>query len=124
MKRLVFAFGIIVAIGWSMPGIAAQPRLPLRVLYLGNEGNPRATQFVEFLQTRFEQAAGKNRDDLDLDSVDEFDVVLLDWSQSDTKSDKAVSPIGPRDGWSKPTVLLGSAGHLLPTSWKIIGGSG
>lgn len=124
MRWALVAFGMIVSSGWSLPAIASEQRLPLRVLYLGNEAKPRATEFVDFLRTRFEHVAARNRDGFDLDAADDFDVVLLDWSQSDTKSDRAVSPLGPRDGWSKPTVLLGSAGHLLPTPWKIIGGAG
>jgi hypothetical protein len=124
MKRVLFAFGMMAALGWGLPGTAGEPRLPLRVVYLGNENTPRATEFVDFLRTRFEQVAERNRDDLDLDSIGAFDVLLLDWSQSDSGSAKAVSPLGSRDRWSMPTVLLGSAGHLLATPWQIIGGAG
>lgn len=119
-----FAFGIVASLSCGLSGFAAEPRLPLRVVYLGNEGKPRAAQFVDFLRDRFEQVSGRNRADLDLKSVADFDVVLLDWSQRDAESEKAVSPLGPRDEWSKPTVLLGSAGHLLATPWEIIGGAG
>jgi hypothetical protein len=124
MKSTLLVFGLLAAIGWGVPGMAAEPRFPLRVMYLGNEGTPRATEFIDFLRVRFEQVAAKNRADLDLESVGAYDVVLLDWSQTDTDSEKAVSPLGPRLQWSKPTVLLGSAGHLLATPWEIIGGAG
>ena len=124
MKCTVLVFGLMTAIGWGVPGMAAEPRLPLRVMYLGNEGKTRATEFVDFLRTQFEQVEQRNRDDVDFESVSAFDVVLLDWSQRDTEVEKAVSPLGPRDRWSKPTVLLGSAGLLLATSWEIIGGAG
>jgi hypothetical protein len=125
MKFALLAFGLIAAVGWGMPGMAEEPRLPLRVMYLGNEGKTRATEFVDFLRTQFEQVEQRNRDDDDdFESVGAFDVVLLDWSQRDTEVEKAVSPLGPRDRWSKPTVLLGSAGLLLATSWEIIGGAG
>ena len=124
MKSTLLVFGLAAAIGWGSQGMAAEPRLPLHVMYLGNEGKPRATEFVDFLRTRFEQVTEKNRGDLDFESVSAFDVVLLDWSQSDAESEKAVSPLGPRMQWSKPTVLLGSAGHLLATPWEIVGGAG
>ena len=125
MKHSLLTLGIIAAIGWASPsGMAAEPRVPLKVVYLGNEGTPRAAEFVDFLRTRFEQVGERKRDDLDLESVGAFDVVLLDWSQSDTPLEKAVSPLGPRADWSKPTVLFGIAGLLLATSWDTIGGAG
>ena len=34
------------------------------------------------------------------------------------------SPLGERSRWNTPTVLLGSAGHLLAAPWKVFGGSG
>ena len=53
--------------------------------------------------------------------------VLLDWSQSDVdlaKMAEITSPLGPRDQWTKPTVLLGSAGLLLAGPWELIGSYG
>lgn len=124
MKTTSLVFGLVAALGWGAPGMAEESRLPLRVMYLGNQSTPRTTEFIDFLRARFEQVAEKKRDAGDLESVAAYDVVLLDWSQSDTDSEKAVSPLGPRQQWSKPTVLLGSAGHLLATPWQIIGGAG
>jgi hypothetical protein len=124
MKSALLGLGLFAAVGWGVPATAAELRLPLRVVYLGSEGKARSTEFVDFLETRFEHVAERNRDDVDLDSVREFDVVLLDWSQTDTDAQKAVSPLGPRAQWSTPTVLLGSAGLLLATSWETIGGAG
>jgi hypothetical protein len=124
MKSAVWVSGLIAAIGWSAMATAAEPRFPLHVAYLGNAGKPRATEFVDFLRTRFEQVTEKNRDDVDLESLRACDVVLLDWSQQDAEVEKAVSPLGPRAQWSKPTVLLGSAGLLLATPWSTIGGAG
>ena len=37
---------------------------------------------------------------------------------------KLKSPLGRRDEWEKPTVLLGSAGLHLAVAWKLKGGSG
>jgi hypothetical protein len=124
MKSAWWVSGLIAAISWSTIATAAEPRLPIHVVYLGNAGKPRATAFVDFLRTRFEQVTEKNRDDVDLESLRGGDVVLLDWSQRDAESETAVSPLGPRSQWSKPTVLLGSAGHLLATPWETVGGAG
>ena len=52
------------------------------------------------------------------------DVVLLDWSQSEDSVDKATSPFGKLEDWSKPTVFLGSAGLFMAGRWQIIGGAG
>lgn len=124
MKRAHFARAMVAAFGWCIALNAAETKLPLRVVYLGNQATPRATQFIDFLQTRFEQVAERKRQGVDLDSLAPYDVVVLDWSQADDESERAVSPLGPRDEWSKPTLLLGSAGHLLATPWQTIGGAG
>ena len=52
--------------------------------------------------------------------------MLLDWPQSDLERQQRVgtSPLGKRDEWAKPTVLLGSAGLNLAVAWKVYGGSG
>jgi hypothetical protein len=53
--------------------------------------------------------------------------VLLDWSQSDVdlaKMAELESPLGPREKWNTPTVLLGSAGLLLAAPWELIGSYG
>ena len=51
-------------------------------------------------------------------------VSLLDWSQDESRVGDAKSPFGKLEDWSKPTVLLGSAGLLLATQWQLIGGAG
>ena len=68
-----------------------------------------------------------DRDHFDPASVADADVVLLDWSQSDIELQdlqKLASPIGPREKWEKPLVLLGSAGLLLGVPWQLKGGFG
>jgi hypothetical protein len=123
MKR-AFGIGLLLTAAWCACATAGEPRIPLKVMYLGNEGTPRAAQFVEFLGTQFESVEAADRDTFDPAKAADADVVLLDWSQRDTDSENAVSPLGPRENWSKPTILLGSAGHLLAAPWEIIGGSG
>src|SRR5882724_5215469 len=56
----------------------------------------------------------------------DFDVVLFDWPQGEETRDmrKLGSPLGQREHWNRPTVLLGSAGLNLAVAWKLKGGSG
>ena len=53
--------------------------------------------------------------------------MLLDWSQGDVdlmQRKTLKSPLGPRDNWSTPTVLLGSAGLLIAGPWQTNGSYG
>jgi hypothetical protein len=111
-----------------------KPVLPQRVLYVGKPGSDRAREFETFLKRRFANAAVADRDALNSAATATADVVILDWSQSDAQGNGRLefpypertlkSPLGPRDAWGKPTVLIGSAGHLLAACWEIHGGSG
>ncbi|HKI20716.1 MAG TPA: hypothetical protein VKA15_22690 [Isosphaeraceae bacterium] len=107
---------------------------PLRVLYVGNIDTGRGWAYARFLGEKFSLVGASDRKTFDPGSVGDIDVVVLDWSQSDIEH-KSVqkasefesdlkSPLGERSRWSKPTVLLGSAGHLLAAPWKVFGGSG
>lgn len=123
MRYALWIGVVLMAIG-SPRGIAGESRLPLNLLYVGNEDTPRAAQFVEFLESQFERVDAVDRGKFEPAAARDADVVLLDWSQRDTEVEEAVSPLGPRENWSKPTVLLGSAGLLLAGPWEIIGGAG
>jgi hypothetical protein len=116
---------VLALLGAGAPvGTAGEPVLPLRVLYVGDAKSPRAGDFEQFLKGRFARAQAADRGRFDPAQAREADVVLLDWSQSETDVRQAASPFGPPEGWSKPTVLLGSAGLLLAGQWQIIGGAG
>jgi hypothetical protein len=105
-------------------GVAGESVLPLHVLYVGNAKGPRASDYEAFLKKHFKRVTVADRERFDPASAKEADVVLLDWSQRDTDVRKAKSPFGKLEEWSKPTVLLGSAGLLLAGQWQIIGGAG
>ena len=98
-------------------------RLPQRVLYVGH----RAAQFKPFLKSHFTKVESVSREDFTPARAKDFDVVLLDWPQGVTSAkqwDKKTTPLGKREEWNKPTVLLGSAGLNLAVAWKLKGGSG
>ncbi|HVP73826.1 MAG TPA: hypothetical protein VMS30_08810 [Phycisphaerales bacterium] len=115
-----------------VPAVAAtdaQPPIDLKVLYLGNAGTPRAKAYEAFLAERFAKATAVDRNSFDPASAAEYDVVLLDWSQSDVNAGGVTpgqrvdlkSPLGPRESWSKPIVMLGSAGLLITSPWQTNG---
>jgi hypothetical protein len=107
----------------ASPAAAGELRLPLRVLYVGND-KARADAYTDLLQKYFAKVTVARRDGFDPSSARDADVVLLDWSQSETDVRKAQSPLGKSEDWTRPTVLLGSAGLLLAGQWQIIGGAG
>jgi hypothetical protein len=123
MKSAVL-LATMVALSAVAPATAADGLLQKRIIYIGNAKTPRAQAFDEFLRSRFSEVTIVDRQTFVPSSAAKADVVVLDWSQDDTDSANAKSPLGPREEWSTPTVLLGSAGHLLASPWKIIGGSG
>ena len=100
---------------------------PLKVLYIGDLDTPRAAQFSDFLQTRVAKVKVVAREGFKTAQAGDFDVVLLDWPQSNSTREEwksGRSPLGDRSAWTNPTVLLGSAGLNLAVVWKVRGGSG
>ncbi len=109
MRATCSAFCLaMVAISSALAAGADGP-LPLRVLYLArNDEGDRTEAFVSYLNSMFEQAETVPRSDFDPKQADEFDVVLLDWSQQERTANNYPSPLGDLADWSHPTVLLGS----------------
>ncbi len=95
----------------------------LKVLYVGSE---RSTAYVDFLSGKVAQIKVESRNAFDVRDAAAFDVILLDWPQGEETREmrKLRSPLGRRDEWEKPTVLLGSAGLNLAVAWQLKGGSG
>ena len=135
--RIHFMLVLVLAI--ASPAIAADDATrtrPLRVLYVGNTNTDRGRSYARFLGETFTLVRAADRKTFDPGSVGDADVVVLDWSQSDIDHRDSVrkkasalesnlrSPLGERGRWTRPTVLLGSAGHLLAAPWKVFGGSG
>jgi hypothetical protein len=102
--------------------LAAETVLPLRVLYIGH----RAGEFAPWLQAHFAKVETVALNQFQPPQANAFDVVLLDWPQSGAMRAAWLdgSPLGRREDWKKPTVLLGSAGLNLAVAWKLHGGSG
>lgn len=123
MARILVVVAILLAV-LTGSAKASPPSLPQRVLFVGNQDTSRTAAFVQLLKEHFAEVRVADRKNFEPASAADVDVVLLDWSQQDQLPARDVSPLGSREEWSKPTVLLGSAGHLLAGPWQIIGGSG
>lgn len=99
-------------------------RSTLRVLYVGEaDRTDRTTAFESFLRERFADVRTVTHAELTHEAAGQADVVLLDWHQGG-QFPPARSPLGSREEWSRPTVLLGSAGLLTACAWEVFGGSG
>lgn len=78
----------------------------LKVLYVGSE---RPSEYVEFLKGKVATVEARSRESFQPRDAARFDVVLFDWPQGEETREmrKLKSPLGTREGWNKPTVLLG-----------------
>ncbi len=117
-------FGIALAVLTMLVSVGrAGELLPQRVLYVGH----RAGDFTPLLKQHFARVEAIARENFQPAQAGEFEVVVLDWPQRNEDGraswDQGV-PLGKRDDWRKPTVLLGSAGLNLAVAWKLKGGSG
>jgi len=104
--------------------VASELKFPHRVLYVGNTQNKRAEEVSQFLKKHFGYVSVVDRGKFTPADAQDADVVLLDWSQSDSQLAKTPSPLGKIEEWSTPTILLNSAGLLMAGQWQIIGGAG
>jgi hypothetical protein len=120
MRRLLLGSLALLALG-TVTRAGEPAKSDLRVLYVGEPSSPRGEAYAKFLAAHFRHAEAADRDGFDPGRAKAFDVVLLDWPQSERE---VKSPLGPKDSWAKPTVLLGSAGLLLAQAWEVHGAIG
>ena len=120
MLRASILLGAVLALPAGSTAGEPEKKVGLSVLYVGNASSPRGKAYADFLGKHFRAVETAERKGFDPKRAETFDVVVLDWSQQD-RPEKPASPLGPKDAWSKPTVLLGSAGLLLAQAWEIVG---
>jgi hypothetical protein len=120
-----WCIGLVLAV-WLVQLCPAVELGKLKVLYVGNARSARAADFKAFLGTNVARVEVAGRAGFDPAMAGAFDVVLLDWSQSDSRGafPPTTSPLGERAAWTKPTVLLGSAGLHMACVWDVKGGFG
>lgn len=123
MTRKVALLALFLGIVSWIEGAVAEDPIPLRILYVGNDPE-RSKHFETFLNEYFVTVSVARRDDFDASAARDADVVLLDWNQREDPWETVKSPLGSFEDWSKPTVLLGSAGLLVAAKWELPGNSG
>src|SRR5579862_10005982 len=120
--RHALVIGLVVSL--FAENLFAGDAAPLtqHVLYIGHRSN----SFEPFLKKHFAKVESVPRENFKPAQAKDFDVVLLDWPQSGAMRGAWLdgAPLGKREEWTKPTVLLGSAGLNLAVAWKLKGGSG
>ena len=126
MKPLISGLILLGVLASTNTGSANDSaKIPLNVLYLSRINDVgRTKSFADFLSQRFELCLVENRADFKSALPGDVDVVILDWPQSERRSNDGQSPVGPLKTWETPTVLLGSAGLLMAEAWNVIGDAG
>src|SRR5262245_7275427 len=119
LRALITIVAALGSTAWSLAG-EPEKKTSLSVLYVGNSSTPRGRAYADYLGKHFGKVEAAERRGFDPKRARSFDVVVLDWSQQE-RPEKPTSPLGPKDAWGKPTVLLGSAGLLLAEAWEIVG---
>jgi hypothetical protein len=108
----------------SVPTRGTNGVIPLRVLYLARSDEERTRAFVNLFEEHFQAAASVQRDEFVPAQADQYDVVVLDWSQDERSGKEYPSPLGDLANWNTPTVMLGSAGLINAGPWHVLGGAG
>jgi hypothetical protein len=104
----------------------------LHVAFVGTAGSARTADFTKFLEQQFGSVQVVDRSKCEPKDLAAADVVLLDWNQQEDgvmtwvqeKGKARRCPLGERSAWTKPTVLLGSAGLNLAILWGTCGSYG
>ena len=120
VTRIAVALCVMAYSAWA----GAAELQKLKVLYVGDLRAARASEFAGLLKTNVGVFGTAAISTFKPEQAAQFDVVLLDWPQSGELRELKRAPLGERETWTKPTVLLGSAGLNLAVVWKVRGGSG
>jgi hypothetical protein len=115
---------IVILLALALQATAADLK-KLSVLYIADGDDARIEAFKKLLETHVGKYEITKRKGFDPAKAQSFDVVLFDWHQGNTQAEwKQPCPLGERNVWNKPTVLLGSAGLNVAVVWEVRGGGG
>jgi hypothetical protein len=122
-RKIIWILALIVLLITSSQ---ATDLKQLKVLYIADGPAETDKSYTDFLKSSVKEAQTISRAQFKPSAADPFDVVVLQWRQSGgaAGSWSQGSPLGKREEWAKPTVLLGSAGLNVAVSWKVRAGSG
>jgi hypothetical protein len=112
---------IIAAISLSLSA-NAETRQTKSILFVGDTKDERGQAYVKFLKEHFTNVSSVDHKETAPD-VTGIDVVVLDWPQGKYPTNHP-SPLGQRENWHTPTVLVGSAGLQVAERWQLLGGWG
>jgi hypothetical protein len=114
---------LIVGVLAGLCSAGAKDLQNISLLYVGSE---RTWEVLPFLKKNVGHAEVRDRHRFKPADAAGFDVVMLDWPQKGNHEDikNLHCPLGARENWIKPTVLLGSAGLFVAVSWNLEGGIG
>jgi hypothetical protein len=126
MKRFLGLASVLLSLAALVLPACAKELRSLKLLYVADVGTPREQSFTEFFRKHVKSVDTVARHGFDPATAAGYDVVVLDWPQSEETREmrKLTSPLGPRERWGRPTVLLGSAGLNLAVAWQVKGGAG
>jgi hypothetical protein len=115
----------LLPVAWCSVAEAGDERKEsLRVLYVGTTKKERAGEFEKFLRQHFADVKVADRTAFDASAARDANVVVFDWSQSDSSLESTEVPFGRLEDWGKPTVLVNHAGLLVARRWQVIGDAG
>jgi hypothetical protein len=119
-------FMVIVSI-WCLLSVSVPGGEPikLKILYAGNPGSDRTTQFESFLKEQFSEVAVTDTSKFIESEVDNFDVVIFDWTRTFDETGRMRSELRiqnpPRlsEKFSRPAVLIGETGGRVTSELKL-----
>lgn len=103
-------------------GPATRARHPISVLYAGEVGSPREKAFTELLRARFGKVGTATPAELLASKGAGFDVIVADGSVNLVEERLVMKGCTRSDfpeDWSRPTVLIASAGKAVEKTSKI-----
>ncbi len=122
---LTLSLSVAAILGILLPASPSEDVDDLRILYVKDgTSDARAEAFETFLDDRFGEVTVTDHDRFAPGLAEHADVVLFDWSMKRGDLPPERSPLGDRDRWGRPTVLLGAAGLHHSCAWGVAGGSG
>ena len=122
---LTLSFTALLGLAPQQPQPAsptAPKKLPVSVLYSGEAGSPREAAFLDFLRTRFEKVGSIPSGELLQSRGDGYDVVIADGTTDlvgERLQMKGCTKLAFPADWTKPTVLIASAGRAVEKTTKI-----
>lgn len=116
------ASAFVLALAFPQEPASQPARQPVAVLYAGELGTPRAEDFLGYLRQRFVRVGAIASGELIASGAKDWDVVVADGTTDLTNNRLSFGGCTklefPRD-WTKPTILIASAGRSIEKTTKI-----